>query len=163
RDVRGRGYAPAGKTPVVHRTGKREHINMISAITNKGKVFWKMHDKSINGELFLEFVKRLVKKSAHKVYLIVDNLRTHRSKILQAYLKENKDKIELYYLPAYSPDLNPDEHLNSDIKYGAGSKSPKKTKYELSKAAETHMRLLNRTPERIVKYFDDPAIQYAAI
>jgi transposase len=136
---------------------------MISAITNKGKVFWKMHDKSINGELFLEFVKRLVKKSAHKVYLIVDNLRTHRSKILQAYLKENKDKIELYYLPAYSPDLNPDEHLNSDIKYGAGSKSPKKTKYELSKAAETHMRLLNRTPERIVKYFDDPAIQYAAI
>jgi transposase len=162
-DVRGRGYAPVGKTPVVRRAGKREHINMISAITNKGKVFWKIHDKSINGELFLEFVKRLVKKSAHKVYLIVDNLRTHRSKMLKAYLKENKDKIELYYLPAYSPDLNPDEYLNSDMKYGAGSKSPKKTKRELSKAAETHMRLLNRTPERIVKYFNAPAIQYAAM
>jgi transposase len=91
-DARGRGYAPAGKTPVVRRTGKREHINMISAITNKGKLFWKIHDKSVNGELFLEFVKRLVKKSAHEVYLIAGNLRTHRSKILQAYLKENKDK-----------------------------------------------------------------------
>jgi hypothetical protein len=83
--------------------------------------------------------------------------------MLKAYLKENKDKIELYYLPAYSPDLNPDEYLNSDMKYGAGSKNPKKTKCGLSKAVEAHMRLLNRTPERIVKYFNAPAIQYAAM
>lgn len=162
-DVRGRGYAPAGKTPVVQRTGKREHISMVSAITNRGKVYWKIHDRSINGELFLEFVKRLVKKSAHKVYLIVDNLRTHRSSILQEWIKGNKDKIAIFYLPAYSPDLNPDEYLNADVKYGVGSKHPKKTKEELSKAARARMRLLNRTPERIVKYFESPTILYASV
>jgi transposase len=161
-DVRGRGYAPKGKTPIVNRTEKKENVSMVSAITNKGKVFWKLHDGSIDAIKFLDFVKRLVKSSNKKVFLIVDNARTHHSKIVTEWVSKNKGKVTLFYIPPYSPDLNPDEHVNADVKYGVGSKQPKKTKEELRKAAQSHMRLLQRKPERIQKYFGDPAIEYAA-
>jgi transposase len=160
-DVRGRGYAPQGKTPVVNRTEKRENVSMISAITNKGKVFWKLHEGSINGELVLDFVKRLIRNKKNKIFLILDNAKTHHSKMLKEWVRKNKDKIKLFYLPPYSPDLNPDEHVNSDVKYGVGSKTPKRTREGLRSATEEHMRMLKKTPERIIKYFKDPAIQYA--
>ena len=96
------------------------------------------------------------------LFLILDNAKTYHSKMLTEWVEKNRDKIELFYLPPYSPDLNPDEHINSDVKYGVGSKTPKKTKAELRAAAEEHMRILKRSPERIVKYFEDPAIQYAS-
>jgi len=160
-DVRGRGYAPKGKTPVVNRTEKRENVSMISAITNKGKVFWKLHEGSINGTLVLDFAKRLIRNKKNKIYLILDNAKTHHSKMLNEWAGKNKDKIELFYLPPYSPDLNPDEHVNSDVKYGVGSRTPKKTREGLQIATEEHMRMLKKTPERIIKYFKDPAIQYA--
>jgi transposase len=160
-DVRGRGYAPKGKTPVVNRTEKRENVSMISAITNKGKVFWKLHEGSINGALVLDFAKRLIRNKKNKIFLILDNARTHHSKMLKEWAEKNKDKIELFYLPPYSPDLNPDEHVNSDVKYGVGSKTPKRTREGLHAATEEHMRMLKKNPERIIKYFKDPAIQYA--
>jgi transposase len=160
--IRGRGYAPAGKTPAVMRSGKREHISMASAITNRGKILRKIYERSVNGEMFFEFVKRLVKKSRVKVFLIIDNLRTHKSKRLKERVRENKEKTALYYLPAYSPDLNPDEHVNADVKHGAGARTPKKTKKDLRAAAEEHMKMLNKTPQRIMKYFEDAAISYAA-
>ena len=75
-DVRGRGYAPRGKTPVVKRTGKKEDVSMVSAITNKGKIYWKLHEGSINAEKFKEFVERLVHGKKRKVFLILDNANT---------------------------------------------------------------------------------------
>ncbi|MDR0639411.1 MAG: transposase [Spirochaetaceae bacterium] len=89
-------------------------------------------------------------------------METHHGKTLEEWAEGNRDKIELFYLPPYSPDLNPDEHTNSDVKYGVGSKAPKKTKEGLRAAAEGHMRMLKKSPERIVKYFEDPTIQYAS-
>jgi hypothetical protein len=78
-DVRGRGYAPRGKTPPVHRTGKRGHVSMVSAITNKGKAYWKIHGGGIDSEKLFVFVKRPVKGNGKKVFLILDNLRIHKS------------------------------------------------------------------------------------
>jgi hypothetical protein len=89
------------------------------------------------------------------------NARTHHSKTLKEWAEKNKDKIGLFYLSPYSPDLNPDEHVNSDVKYEVGSKVPKRTREGLQAATEEHMRMLKKDPGRIVKYFEDPAIQYA--
>jgi transposase len=160
-DVRGRGYAPKGKTPIVNRTEKKENVSMVSAITNKGKVCWKLHEGSINAIKFFDFVKRLVKSSKRKVFLIIDNARTHHSKILTEWVEKNKGKIAVFYIPPYSPDLNPDEHINADVKYGVGSKQPKRTKEELRKTTQSHMLMLKRKPNRIIKYFCDPAIEHA--
>jgi transposase len=161
-DVRGRGYAPRGKTPVVNRTEKKENVSMVSAITNKGKIYWKLHEGSVNAEKFKEFVERLVRGKKRKVFLILDNAKTHHSKILTGWVEENKKRVALFYLPSYSPDLNPDEHVNADVKYGVGSKTPKRTKEGLREATEEHMDMLRRTPKRIKRYFLDPAIAYAA-
>jgi transposase len=161
-DVRGRGYAPKGKTPIVNRTTKKENVSMVSAITNQGKVFWKLYEGSVNGERFLEFVKQLVKNKKNKIFLIVDNARTHHGKKLMEWVIKNQKRIEIYFLPPYSPDLNPDERVNADVKYGVGAKQPKRTKEELEKTTQEHMSMLKKTPERIVRYFGDPAINYAA-
>ena len=161
-DVRGRGYAPKGQTPVRESTAKGDGIGMISAITNQGKIHWKLYEGSVTSERVLEFVKHLLKYRRRKTYVILDNSQTHHSKVLMGFVKGNKQKIELFFLPPYSPDLNPDEHVNSDVKYGVGSKHPKRTKEELRETTEEHMEMLKRTPERIKKYFKDPAIKYAA-
>jgi transposase len=145
-DVRGRGYAPKGQTPTVEQTGKRTGISMISAITNWGKILWKLYEGSITSVRVLEFIQRLVWKRKKKVYLILDNASTHKSKILKEGLKDNKHKIEIFYLPSYSPDLNPDERVNADVKYGVGSKHPRRTKEELRTTTEAHLTMLKEKP-----------------
>ena len=160
-DVRGRGYAPRGKTPIVEASAKYVNLSMVSALTITGKVHWMIVDGTIDGERFLDFFQRLVKDSTRKVFLILDNLRVHHCKPVKEWVSENQGKIELFFLPAYNPDLNPDEHLSADVKYGVGSKTPVKTKNSFLAAIDDHMLMLDRTPERIVKYFNDPAINYA--
>ena len=83
-------------------------MSMVSAITNQGKIYWKLFDGSINSEKFLEFVKRLTMNKKKKIFLIVDNAKPHHSRILKEWLEKNKKKIEVYYLPSHGPDLNPD-------------------------------------------------------
>jgi len=162
-DVRGRGFAPRGKTPVVEATAQYQNISMVSAITNKGKVQWMFVEGSVNAERFSEFLERLVTGADRKIFLVLDNLRVHHSEPVKEWVKEHKKEIELFFLPAYSPDLNPDEHLNADVKQGVGSKAPVRTKENLKKAAENHMEMLKSFPDRITRYFKDPAICYAAV
>ena len=161
-DIRGKGYSPKGNTPVVKNTEIKIKISMISAITSQGKVFWKLHGGTVDGIKFLEFVKRLVLGKKKKIFLILDNAKVHRSKVLAAWLKENKDKIELFFIPPYSPELNPDERINSDVKYGIGSQIPKRTEKDLSSAVNDHMNMLKKNPSRIKKYFKDEKISYAS-
>lgn len=162
-DVRGRGFAPRGETPVIHATAKYENLTMVSAITNKGKIQWMIVDGAVNIDRFIDFLKRLIKYSRRKIFLIVDNLKVHHAIIVTNWVKENKDRLELFFLPAYSPDLNPDEHLNADLKQGVGSRTPGRTKSQLLATAEDHLGMLKKTPTRIRKYFKDPAISYASI
>jgi len=162
-DVRGRGFAPKGHTPVIHATAKYENLSMVSAITNKGKVHWMIVDGTVNIDRFLEFLKGLIKNRHRKVFLILDNLKVHHGKPVAKWAKENKARIELFYLPAYSPDLNPDEHLNADLKQGVGSRAPSRTKKHLVKAAEEHLAMIKATPSRIREYFKDSTISYAGL
>ena len=161
-DVRGRGYAPKGKTPVVKNTEIRITLSMISAITNQGKVLWKLHEGNIDADKFVEFLKRLIWHRKKKIFLIVDNAQIHRSKKVKEWQKKNDRRIKIFYLPAYSPDLNPDERVNADLKYGVGSRVPRRIKEELSRVVDEHMRMLQRTPSRIRLYFKDKRICYAA-
>ena len=161
-DVRGRGFAPRGKTPQVLATAKYENLSMVSAITNKGKVSWMIIDGTINSDRSIEFQERLIKDAERKIYLILDNLRVHHSVKVKEWLEDHDEEIHLFFLPSYSPDLNPDEHVNSDLKYGIGSKSPVRTKKVLGENAQAHMEMLRANPQRIEKYFEDPAIAYAS-
>lgn len=108
----GRRYAPRGKTPAIRLCAKREHINLISSVTNQGKVRVMIYKNTMNSQTMIQFLKRLVKDAGRKVFLVLDNLRVHHSRMVREWLSEHQDQIELFFLPSYSPELNPDEYLN---------------------------------------------------
>ena len=123
---------------------------------------WMIIDGSFNSERLIEFMQLLVKDAGKKIFLILDNLSVHHSKPVKAWLAENKATIEVFYLPAYSPDLNPDERLNADIKHVIGTRVPVRTKDKLRNTASYFLRELRNQPERIKSYFQDPRVKYAA-
>ncbi len=162
-DVRGRCYAPAGKTPVTFTAGgTRQKLSMIATVTNQGKTRWMIIDEAFNSDKLIEFLEALIKDAGKKVFLILDNLRVHHSKPVKAWAAERQDRIELFYLPSYSPELNPEERLNADLKHAIGTKVPVRTKAKLKLAATEHMIKLEQSPERVKSYFQDPRVKYAA-
>jgi len=162
-DVRGRSYAPAGKTPVTLVVGgTRQKLSMIATVTNQGKARWMIIDEAFNSDKLIEFLEALIKDAGRKVFLILDNLRVHHSKPVKAWAADRKEKIELFYLPSYSPELNPEERLNADLKHAIGTKVQARTKAKLKAAATEHMQTLEKSPERVKKYFQDPRVKYAA-
>ncbi len=162
-DVRGRGFAPRGQTPVARVVGgTRQKLSMISTVTNQGKTCWQIIDGNFNHERLIEFLLALIKQAGRKVFLVLDNLGVHHCKPVKAWLEEHATEIEVFYLPSYSPELNPDERLNASLKHAIGSKVAMRTKAKLQTAAEQHMTELNGAPERVAAFFRDPRVAYAA-
>jgi len=157
----GRGYSPRGKTPVVCLSAKRVSTNMISSITNQGKVRFMIYSKSMNAQVLIKFLKRLIKSSDRKIFLILDNLKVHHAILVREWLEGKEDEIEIFFLPSYSPELNPDEYLNNDIKQGIHSKSLFRDEKSLKKGVLSHMRMLQKMPKRVMNYFEHPKIAYA--
>lgn len=162
-DVRGRSYAPAGKTPVTLAVGgSRQKLSMIATVTNRGEARWMIIDDAFNADRLIEFLEALIRDAKKKVFLILDNLRVHHSKLVKTWAEEHKKRIELFYLPGYSPELNPEERLNADLKQAMHAKVPVRTKAKLKDAVTNHMRIIEKSPERVMSYFQDPYVKYAA-
>jgi transposase len=158
-----RGYAPCGETPVVEQPGRqRIRLNMISTVTNQGKLRFMLYEKTMTAVLLLTFLRRLLKDAPSKVFLILDNLNVHRSQAVQDWLSLHRQQIEVFYLPAYAPERNPDEYLNCDLKGGIQMKPAAHTVGELKKKVISHMKMLQHLPQRVKRYFHDPMIAYAA-
>jgi transposase len=161
-DVRGRSYAPVGQTPVIRVSNKREGLSVISTVTNQGKVRWKVFEGALNADLLIDFFARLIKDAGRKVFVILDNLKVHHARVVKAWLAEHSQKIEVFYLPSYSPELNPDECLNADLKAAVMSKAPARAKGQLKKVVISHLRKLQNSPARVRKYFQHRPVRYAA-
>lgn len=157
-----RGYALKGKTPTVQITANRESLNMISAVTNKGKVRFRFFEGSMNADILIDFFMRLLSDAKQKIIIILDNLKVHHCKPVKEWLDEHKKMIEIFYLPAYSPELNPDEYLNCDLKAGVHSGTTARDKKQLKEKASKHMRMLQKKPNRVMSYFQHEKIRYAA-
>lgn len=158
----GRSYAPKGNTPAIRLNAKRESVSLISSVTNQGKVRFMIYDKTMNAHTFIKFCRRLIKDAGKKIYLILDNLRVHHSRLVKQWVEQHHEKIELFFLPSYSPELNPDEYLNCDLKAGVHSGIPARSKDQLKSKAISHLRMLQKKPHRVKKYFNHPHIAYAA-
>lgn len=161
--MRGRSFAPKGKTPVVPTVGGTRHkLSMIATVTNQGKTRWMIIDEAFNADKLIEFMQALIQDAGRKVFLILDNLRVHHSRVVKAWVNERKQQIELFYLPSYSPQLNPEERLNADLKREMGKRVPVRTRAKLREAANAHMHMLHNNPQRVMSYFQDPHVRYAA-
>jgi len=161
-DVRGRGYALKGHTPVVLANANRSKLSVISTVTNKGQMRWKIFAGALNTKIMIGFMKRLVHGRETRVFLILDNLRVHHSKAVKKWLGENADKIAVFYLPSYSPELNPDELLNADLKQQVTKAAPPRNKVALTRTAIGALRSIQKQPDRVQSYFGQKDVYYAA-
>jgi transposase len=159
----GRSWAPVGQTPVIKRTGKRFRVNMISAISNAGMLRFRLFTGSFTGAVFIDFLGRLLRDCAgRKVHLIVDGHPVHRAKLVSTWVGRHADGIELHFLPGYSPELNPVELLNHDVKANAAGRRRPRSASELHAELHGYLRRRQRHPEVLIRFFQHPATRYAA-
>lgn len=161
-DPRGRGFAPRGQTPVLTVVAQRKSVSFLSTVTNQGTVRFMGLRGPLSAPLLIQFLRRLTRDTDRKVFLILDNLKVHKAAKVRAWVAAHRDQIELFYLPPYAPELNPDEYLNGDLKLGVAARAPARTKPELTHAARSHLRMLQRCPERVRRFFEHPRVTYAA-
>jgi transposase len=157
----GRSYAPKGKTPEVKSTGKRFSLNMISAISNKGALQFMLIDR-FNGEVFMDFLKRMIRYSKQKIFFVTDGHPAHKTKKLNEWLASNKKKIEVFFLPPYSPELNAQEYLNQDVKTNVIGKKRPINKAEMQANVEYLMNKRKNNKKQVQKYFHQKHVRYAA-
>ena len=158
-----RGFAPVGQTPTLKKPAKKFKINMISSISNRGTLRWMIYDdQKMDAKVFIKFLKRLIKSNKKKVFLIVDNLRVHHAKLVKNWVEENKENIRIFYLPPYSPELNPDEYLNCDLKANVNKYKIPHNQKELKSNTLSFMRKLQNQPNKVAKYFCHPAVKHAS-
>lgn len=158
----GRSYAPAGETPVVKRTGQRFSLNMISAISNRGHLQFMIIDGRFNSEVFETFLKRMIKYSKRKIYFVTDGHPAHKTKKLKVWLEANKKRIEVFFLPPYSPELNPQEYVNQDVKTNIIGKKRPVNKAQMKTNVEDFMVKRKNDKKQVQKYFHEKHVRYAA-
>lgn len=158
----GRSYGLRGQTPVVPGTGQRFGCNMISTITNRGRLAFMVFQERFTARVFLRFLRRLLRHARRKVFLIVDRHPTHKAGRGSRWLATHRRHIRLFFLPAYSPDLNPDELLNQDVKTnGVGARRPH-NQGELLATVRRYLRSTQCRPNRVRSYFRESHVRYAA-
>jgi len=155
-----RGFSPRGVTPQMMNEGKREKVSMISAITGRGTARFMIYEGAMTQQRFIAFMRRLTHDADRKVFLVVDNLVVHHGKLVQKWLEGHKDNIEVFYLPSYAPELNPDEYLNHALKLDVHSGTRPRTKKDLHHRTESFMRRLQHDSKRIANLFKHPKLEY---
>jgi transposase len=159
----GRTWAPVGQTPVTKGTGKRFKANMIAAISNTGTLRFRVFDERFSGPLFLDFLKRLVRDNkGRKVVLIIDGHPAHRARMVRDWVAEHPELIELHFLPGYSPELNPAECLNQDVKTNALGKRRPLDVTQLKADVRGFLGSCQRRPAKVARYFLERHVTYAA-
>lgn len=156
----GTTWAPRGETPVVKTTGARHRVNLISAINQRGAMRFMVTEDSVNSSVFITFLKRLIAGASQPIFLIIDNHPVHRSTEVRDFVKNTQGKLRLFYLPPYSPELNPDEHVWNYLKNHKIGRQTTKNGWELYKRVDGIMRSLQKLPCKIQSFFKHPMTKY---
>lgn len=159
----GRGYAPIGQTPEIRPSErKRERLNFIASVSNAGHVQFMLYTCNLTVEIFIQFLERLIQQRTQKLIWITDRHPIHLNPRVQQWLAQHRQQIEMFHLPAYSPQLNPVEYLNGDVKQGVHDKPPSRNIHQFKQRLISHLRKLQKLPDRVKSYFQHPSIAYAA-
>jgi transposase len=158
----GTSYAPRGRTPSIPGTGQRFRCNMLSTITNRGQLAFMVFTCRFTADVMLKFLRRLVRQSTRKVYLVVDGHPVHRSRKVQRWVEEHATELRLFFLPGYSPELNPDELLNQDVKSNALGRRRPRNRDELLDNVRSYLRSTQKQPRIVINYFQHESVNYAA-
>ena len=158
----GTTWAPKGKTPVVEATGARFKVSMISAVSAQGQMRFMVVDGTIGAEVFIDFLKRFLVGQTKPSYLVVDCSRTHRAKIVSEFVSQTSGLLRLFFLPGYSPELNPDELVWNDLKNNIVGRQIISSQRELKSKVTGGLRRIQKSPEKIRAFFHKDSTRYAA-
>lgn len=158
----GRSYAPKGQTPIIKATGKRYTVNMVSAISNRGHLQFMLMEKGFNSEVFKTFLAQMIKYGKRKVFFITDNHPAHKTIKLNKWLEDHKERIEVFFIPPYSPELNPQEYVNQDLKTNIIGKKRAINKEQLKDNISNFMNKRKKDKPQVKKYFHHKHARYAA-
>lgn len=161
----GRSYGRRGQTPVVFGTGQRFRCNMISAITNRGRLAFMIFRQRFTARVFVNFLGRLLRvgrKTRKKVFLIVDGHPVHKARSVKRWLAEHEEQMRIFWLPSYSPELNPDELLNQDVKTNALGRVRPINVHEMMDNVRSYLRITQGRPQVVKNYFHERHVRYAA-
>jgi len=158
----GTTWAPAGETPVVEATGRRFSVNMISAVSPRGELRFMVHQGTVNARVFRDFLKRLLVGAERPVFVIVDSHPAHKAKLVQEFVESTNGMLKLFFLPPYSPHLNPDEQVWAHVKREAGRRAIQNVE-QMKRIARKTLRRIQNLPDLVRSFFRQPECQYAAL
>ena len=156
----GTTWAPTGKTPIVRTTGARHRLNMLSAITTTGTLRFMIRQGSVGAKVFIDFCKRLLADTGGPVYLIVDGHPAHRAKATTEFVASTGGRLKLFFLPGYSPELNPDEWVWKNIKHDQVGRIPITTSADFKAVVTSALHRLQKQVSKIRGFFADPDVAY---
>lgn len=156
----GTTWSPVGQTPVVKNTGQRYSVNMFSAVTAKGALRFAVYEGTTNAATFTDFCKRLLHDAQGPVYLIVDGHPAHRATATKAFAASTGGRLKLFFLPGYSPELNPDEWVWKNVKHDRIGKTGVTSRGDLKAKAIGALRRLQKRPGLVRGFFADPHLRY---
>jgi transposase len=159
----GTTWAPKGKIPVVRVTGQRFGLNMISAVSAKGAIRFMVVRGGVGAGVFINFLQRLLQGQRRPIYLVVDGHPSHRSKRVKAYIESLQGKLRLFFLPPYSPELNPDELVWNDVKNNGVGRTLVHSPKDLMRAVVSRLRYLQKSPDMVRSFFQAPETSHAAL
>ena len=159
----GTTWGRRGHTPIVSSTGARFRVNMISAISAQGQLRFMLTEGRVTASVFLEFLKRLMVNVSAPIFLVVDGHSTHKAKSVRRFVEAQGGRLELHYLPAYSPELNPDELVWNNLKTHTLGRKVIASRQELRALVLSHLRRLQKLPGLIRSFFRAPTTRYAAL
>jgi transposase len=157
----GTTWAKKGETPVLKTTGSRFSVNMISAVCGTGELRFMASEKNCAAPVFIDFLKRLIHGQKQPVFLIVDGHPVHKSKTVKEFVESAEGKLRLFFLPAYSPDLNPDESVWAHVKHHTVGKKIITGPEQFRKVVHSALRSLSRKKNTIINIFKKPSLQFA--
>lgn len=160
----GRSFSPKGHTPVILGTGQRFRCNLISAITNRGHLQFMVFKHRFTIAVLLKFLRRLLRQNrGRKICLILDGHPVHLAKATLRWFKHHRAALRVYFLPGYSPELNPDEYLNQDVKANAVGRTRPLDRTELVGNVRAYLRSTQAHPSLVKRYFQESHVRYASV
>lgn len=158
----GTTFGLKGQTPIIHGTGLRFKCNMISAIANRGELVFMVFNKRFVADVFIDFLRRMIRQIKDHIFLIVDRHPVHRAGKVVRWLKEHADRIRMFHLPDFSPELNPDELLNQDVKTNVIGRRRPHTHSEMVTSVRSYLWSRQRRPHVVQNFFKEKHVNYAA-
>ena len=158
----GTGYAPQGEPATIEVAPSPSRINVLSAISKDGELRFMTYTQTMTGPLFVQFLDGLIAGAARKIYLIVDRLPAHVSGVVDAWLEEHREQLELFYLARRAPERMPVEYLNNDMKAGVNAEKLPENQEELRSNVERFLQALAELPEHVMSLFRNPNVAYAS-